>query len=103
MKYEVFTNTVTPIFKGVSKNCHLLLFFALFVSGTFAQQQNKKENSSTYITCSSFHVTKPLRDISTGGMTKSEYKEDISDGPGKHPAPVFKQQPSYPPDPVIQH
>ena len=84
----------------------LLITFAtlIIIMAHFAPcfSQNTKTVSSSYMKCTSFHVTKPLREIANSDMKTSGYKEEIGDTPGKHPAPDFHPKNSYPPDPLVQ-
>jgi hypothetical protein len=85
------------------KKIALFSFLLAFTSGAFAQQQNKEAGNSSYIKPVSFHITRPLRELSNSEMkTSAPNEEELGDGPGKHPAPVFNPQKNYPPDPVVQ-
>ncbi|HXB12471.1 MAG TPA: T9SS type A sorting domain-containing protein [Bacteroidia bacterium] len=66
-------------------------------------KNGKPSGTSQYIKCSSFHITKPLRELADANMKTSLYKEDIDDRKGTHKPSGFKPKYSYPADPLIQH
>ncbi len=85
----------------------------VIASITFAYGQNtnnllgyksgKPAGSSQYIHCTSFHVTKPLRELSSSVMKTSPFKADIGDvREAVRNAPNFIRKQSYPSDPVVQ-
>ncbi|MBI3501903.1 MAG: T9SS type A sorting domain-containing protein [Bacteroidetes bacterium] len=85
----------------MKKNIALFLFLLATAGATFAQPA-KKISSSTYLKCTSFHITKPLRELANAEMKTSSYKEDIGDIRQAHPASGFVPKNSYPPDPCVQ-
>lgn len=67
-------------------------------------KNGKPAGTSQYIHCTSFHITKPLRELANNEMKTSPYKAEIGDEQNnknsKAPNSIRKQ--TYPPDPVVQ-
>lgn len=89
----------------------ILPFLFAFASLSFGQNTNnlvgykngKPVQTSQYIHCTSFHITKPLRELANPVMKTAPYKADIGDERGTHSPSNFHPNNNYPKDPVIQH
>jgi hypothetical protein len=65
-------------------------------------KNGKPAGTSQYIHCTSFHITKPLRELATNEMKTSPYKAEIGDERGTHKGPNSIRKEVYPADPVVQ-
>jgi hypothetical protein len=66
-------------------------------------KNGKLNQTSQYIHCTSFHITRPLRELGSPVMKTSPYKADIGDEHNEQKKDNFKPKSSCPPDPLIQH
>jgi len=93
------------------KKITFLLIAIATMSGAIAQntsnllgnKDGKIAGTSQYIKCSSFHITRPLRELANSNMKTSPYKAEIGDDRGTHKPSGFKPTGSYPADPIVQH
>jgi hypothetical protein len=84
------------------KNFSLFLFLCFSATLVYSQQENKPASSSTYIRCSKFSISKPLRDIPVPDDASPQTERDLPVQVRTKNVAPFNYKKTLLPDPVIQ-
>lgn len=85
------------------KKFFLFLFLCFTATLVYSQQESKPASGSTYIKCSSFSISKPLRDIPVPVEVASQEERDLPTQVRTKNVVPFTPKKTPLPDPVIQH